>query len=86
MAVIRWLQALDIPFEMPVIIRGKHGGTRQLIRGRRSYKTTYTLNSDKYGSVTFHVWIICTIKMVKDERMGESFLFRQSIKYSYLYT
>jgi hypothetical protein len=33
--VIRWLQALDIPFEMPVIIRGKHGGTRQLIRGRR---------------------------------------------------
>jgi hypothetical protein len=49
--VIRWLQALDIPFEMPVIIRGKHGGTRQLIRGRRSYKTSYTLNSDKYGSV-----------------------------------
>ena len=44
--VIRWLQALDIPFEMPAIIRGKYGGTRQLIRGRRSYKTTYTLNSD----------------------------------------
>jgi len=32
--VIRWLQALDIPFEMPAIIRGKHGGTKQLIRGR----------------------------------------------------
>lgn len=54
--VIRWLQALDIPFEMPAIIRGKHGGTRQLIRGRRSYKTTYTLNSDKHGSVTFQEW------------------------------
>jgi putative transposase len=60
--VIRWLQALDVPFEMPAIIRGKHGGTRQLIRGRRSYKTSYTLNSDKYGSVTFQVWIICTYK------------------------
>jgi len=41
--VIRWLQALDIPFEMPAIIRGKHGGTKQLIRGRRSYKTSYTI-------------------------------------------
>jgi hypothetical protein len=60
--VIRWLQALDIPFEMPGIIRGKNGGTRQLIRGRRSYKTSYTLNSDKYGSVTFNVWIVCTYK------------------------
>ncbi len=60
--VIRWLQALDIPFEMPAIIRGKYGGTRQLIRGRRSYKTFYTLNSDKYGSENFQVWIVCTYK------------------------
>ncbi len=29
--VIRWLQALDISFEMPAIIRGKHGGTRQFL-------------------------------------------------------
>jgi putative transposase len=34
--VIRWLKALDIPFEMPVVIRGKDGGTRRLLRGRRS--------------------------------------------------
>jgi putative transposase len=71
--VIRWLQALDIPFEMPVIIRGKHGGTRQLIRGRRSYKTTYTLNSDKYGSVTFQVWIVCTYKNGKRRAHGREF-------------
>lgn len=71
--VIRWLQALDIPFEMPAIIRGKHGGTRQLIRGRRSYKTTYTLNSDKYGSVTFHVWIVCTYKKGKRREHGREF-------------
>lgn len=71
--VIRWLQALDIPFEMPVIIRGKHKGARQLIRGRRSYKTTYTLNSDKYGSVTFHVSIVCTYKNGKRRAHGREF-------------
>ncbi|MEL6128592.1 MAG: transposase, partial [Cyanobacteria bacterium J06628_4] len=35
--IIRWLQALDIPFLMPAIIRGKTGGTRQLLKGRTSY-------------------------------------------------
>jgi putative transposase len=71
--VIRWLQCLDIPFEMPAIIRGKSGGTRQLIRGRRSYKTTYTLNSDKYGSVTFQVSIVCTYKNGKRRAHGREF-------------
>lgn len=71
--VIRWLQALNIPFEMPVIIRGKQGGTRQLIRGRRSYKTTYTLTSKKYGSVTFEVWVVCTYKKGKRGKQGREF-------------
>jgi IS4 transposase len=71
--VIRWLKALDIPFEMPAIIRGKHGGTRQLIRGRQSYKTTYTLNSDKYGSVTFDAWIVCKYKKGKRRAHGREF-------------
>ena len=71
--VIRWLQALDIPFEMPAIIRGKYGGTRQLIRGRRSYKTTYTLTSHKYGSVTFPIWIVCTYKKGKRRAHGREF-------------
>jgi hypothetical protein len=37
--VIRWLQACDVPFEMPVIIRGKRGGTRQLLQRGTSYTT-----------------------------------------------
>lgn len=57
--VIRWLKAPGIPFEMPVVIRGKKGGTRQLLRGGRSYKTEYTMKSTQYGSVTFDVWIVC---------------------------
>lgn len=67
------MQALDIPFEMPAIIRGKHGGIRELIRGRRSYKTSYTLNSQKYGSVTFQVWIVCTYKNGKRRAHGREF-------------
>ncbi len=71
--VICWLQALGISFEMPAIVRGKYGGTRQLIRGRRSYKTTYTLSSDRYGSVTFHIWIVCTYKKGKRRAHGREF-------------
>jgi hypothetical protein len=57
--VIRWLLALDIPFEMPVILRGKQGGTRQLATGRKSYPTWYTMTSQEYGCVSFQVVIVC---------------------------
>ena len=69
-AVIRWLQALKIPFVMPVIIRGKQGGTRHLLQGQHSHQSTYTLNSQKYGSVTFEVWVICTYKKGKRKKHG----------------
>jgi hypothetical protein len=52
--VIRWLKALDIPFLMPAVIRGKQGGTHALCHGRSSYVTSYTLNSSDYGSVDCH--------------------------------
>lgn len=71
--VIRWLKALDIPFEMPVIIRGKKGGTRQLIKGGRSYETTYTMKSQQYGSVTFKVRVICVYSMGKYGRQGVTY-------------
>ena len=53
--VIRWLQACGLPFEMPVIVRGKRGGTRALVDQKRTYKTEYTMVSQQYGSVTFEV-------------------------------
>ena len=58
--VIRWLKALNIPFLMPAVIRGKTGGTRQLLVGRKSYATDYTLNSPTYGSVRCQMRIVCT--------------------------
>jgi putative transposase len=39
-AVIRWLQALNIPLILPAIKRGIEGGTKQFLKGRKSYQTT----------------------------------------------
>jgi putative transposase len=58
--VIRWLKALNIPFLMPAVIRGKTGGTRQLLVGRKSYATRYILTSTQYGAVTCQMRVICT--------------------------
>jgi putative transposase len=58
--VIRWLQALNLPFLMPGVIRGKTGGTRQLLVGRTSYATRYTLSSPLYGPVSCQMRVVCT--------------------------
>ena len=57
--VIRWLKALKLPCIMPGVIRGKHGGTRALCKGRKSYLTHYTLHSQKYGSVDCQMAVVC---------------------------
>ena len=58
-AVIRWLQALDIPLAMPAIRRGKKGGIKQFLKGRTSYKTNYTMSRSEDDVVTFELGIIC---------------------------
>jgi len=57
--VIRWLKALEIPFIMPAVIRGKTGGTRQFCQGRTSYWTPYRLESQQYGGVDCQLAIVC---------------------------
>lgn len=42
---------------IPAIIRGKQGGTRALLKGHSSYRTTYTMHSGKYGEATFLVGV-----------------------------
>ncbi len=68
--VIRWLQTLQIPFVMPVIIRGKKGGTRRLLHGKQSYGTVYTMNSQQYGSVSFDVWIYSSYRAGQYKKHG----------------
>lgn len=59
-AVIRHFQTRypDQEVIIPVVIRGKQGGTRALLKGRHSYRTTYTLRSTKYGEATFPVGVV----------------------------
>ncbi|MEH2443977.1 MAG: transposase [Nostoc sp.] len=68
--VIRWLQPLDIPFIMPAIRRGKTGGINQFLKGKCSYKTTYTMSKGKDDDVTFDLWIICKYKKGKKGKYG----------------
>ena len=60
-AVIRYLKTQDTSFVMPVIIRGKQGGTRGLLRRqKKSGRTTYTMHSPTDGAVTFEVVVVQT--------------------------
>jgi len=71
--VIRWLLALDVPFEMPVILRGKHGGTRQLLTGGRSCQTWYTMKSQEYGTVRVQVVIVWGYRNGKAGKHGREY-------------
>lgn len=73
-AVISWLMALDVPFIMPAIRRGKTGGINQFLKGRQSYKTHYTMSSKKGKSVTFELWIVCRYKKGKRGKNGVEYL------------
>ena len=60
-AVIRYLKTQHIWFVMPVIIRGKQGGTRGLLRKqKKSGRTTYTMCSPTDGEVIFEVVVVQT--------------------------
>ncbi len=71
--VIRWLNALGVPVLMPVIIRGKTGGTRQLLQGGTSYKTRYPMKSADYGEVTFDVWVVCVYHNGRHGKHGRTY-------------
>lgn len=87
--VIRWLQALDIPFMMPAIKTGKSGGIKQFLKGRKSYKTSYTITRDKDDSVTFDLWIVCKYRKGKRKKQGVQYFvyavhkIRTSLSYIY---
>jgi hypothetical protein len=72
--VIRWLQALRIPFIMPAIMRGKRAGTRALCQGRCSYQTLYTLKSQDYGIVTCQMAVVCRYRKGTCRQHGIQYL------------
>ncbi len=73
-SVIRWLIALGVPFIMPAIRRGKKGGINQFLKGRKSYKTSYTMSNEQKETVTFDLWIICRYLKGKRNKKGIEYL------------
>ncbi len=57
-AVIRYLKKKVSSFIIPVVHRGRSGGSRKLLVGNKSYKTTYTMTSQTEGEETFDVWVV----------------------------
>uniref|UniRef100_UPI00260F57B9 transposase n=1 Tax=Acaryochloris sp. IP29b_bin.137 TaxID=2969217 RepID=UPI00260F57B9 len=72
--VIRWLQALKMPFMMPAVIRGKSGGSRQFCRGRTSYWTPYRIHSQRYGYVDCQLAVVCRYSKGFRQKHGIEYL------------
>ncbi|MDB9318558.1 ISH3 family transposase [Nodularia spumigena CS-591/04] len=87
--VIRWLQALDIPFMMPAIKTGKQGGIKQFLQGKKSYKTTYTITREQDDSVTFELWIVCKYRKGKRNQRGVQYFayvaYKNKTNLNYIY-
>lgn len=76
--VINYLKAEGVPFIIPCIVRGKTGGIRSLLKGRKSYFTTYTMRSGE-KEATFQVNVVARHYRGKWNRSGmEYFAFAVS--------
>ena len=57
-AVLKVLHRRQLSFVIPIPVRGKSGGIRNLFKGYASYKTMYTLTSPKHGALTVQTMIV----------------------------
>lgn len=67
--VIKYLQKKEIPFIIPCVLRGRSGGIRNLLVGRKSYSTEYTMHSGD-DEATFQVNIVVKYSKGKYKRKG----------------
>jgi putative transposase len=68
--VIAYLKQQSFPTIIPLTIRGKQGGTRALLKGRKSYQTTYTRSSTRYGEQVLTVQVVCKYSKGRYGRQG----------------
>jgi hypothetical protein len=61
-AVVGYLLKQPFPTIMPLMIRGKTGGARRVLRGRTSHTTTYTRRSVQYGTHVLPITVVCRYK------------------------
>jgi len=69
-AVIAYLQKLKQPAILACTIRGKEGATRQLCRGRKSYRTRYTFTD----GTTAEMAVVATLVPGKDKKRRRKWL------------
>ncbi len=55
--IIRFLKMQPFPSVIPAKVHGKR--IKALCRGRKSYRTTYTVQSAQHGSEEVSLWIVC---------------------------
>lgn len=68
--VVAYLNAQPFATIIPLTQRGKSGGTRQLLIGRKSYQTTYTRTSTEYGEQILCVTVVCRYSKGRYKRCG----------------
>jgi hypothetical protein len=68
--VVALLKQQSFPTIIPLTIRGKQGGTRALLKGRKSYKTTYTRASTRYGEQVLTIHVACKYSTGRYGRQG----------------
>jgi putative transposase len=75
---------------MPAIKTGKTGGIKQFLQGRKSYKTTYTMQKNKEDYVTFDLWVVCKYQKGKRKKQGVEYfayvVYRPPISLGYIHT
>lgn len=68
--IIAYLKQQPFPTIIPLVIRGKSGGSRALLLGRKSYHTDYTRQSITYDQATFPVHVVCIYSKGRYRRQG----------------
>lgn len=67
---VAYLKKRPFPTIIPLIVRGKQGGSRALLVGRKSYTTTYTRQSTIYGEESLPLTIVCKYSKGRYKRKG----------------
>ena len=68
--VVAYLKQKPFPIIIPLTIRGKQGGSRALMVGRKSRTTTYERRSTIYDDQTLTLHIVCKYSKGKYKRQG----------------
>jgi len=68
--LVAYLKKRPFPTIIPLVVRGKQGGSRALLVGRKSYTTTYERKSTIYGQESLTLHIVCKYSKGKYKRRG----------------